>query len=83
MQDTTSARPASTDAALDALAAEPARTYETPAAVVADDSLSREQKLGFLRAWADDLAGHGNAASPDALLLRLVRAAIADLEIRR
>jgi hypothetical protein len=57
-----------------------ARLYDTPTAVVADPTLSCAQKLDFLHAWARDLAGDGNAASPDPVLLRLVRSAIADLE---
>lgn len=55
---------------------------ETPAKIVADDSLSHEQKLRMLHDWQGELTGR-SASSQDVILLRLVMAAIADVERQR
>lgn len=55
---------------------------DTPAKIVADDSLSHEQKLRMLHDWQSELTGR-SASSQDVILLRLVMAAIADVERQR
>lgn len=52
---------------------------DTPAGIVADATLSRSQKLEMLHAWQNDLTGR-NACQQDVILLRLVMAAISDVE---
>lgn len=55
---------------------------DTPAKIVADDSLSHDQKLRMLHEWQGELTGR-SASSQDVILLRLVMAAIADVERQR
>ena len=80
------------DADFDTAVGDPSAYYADPQAILADETLGRDQKLRFLREWAQDLAdrqtadGEGmapesvRAIETDAALVRQVKAALAQAE---
>jgi len=76
----------------DTAVGDPGAYYGDPSAIAADDTLTREQKLRFLREWAQDLADRQMADSEgmapervgaveaDAALVKQVSAAITQAE---
>jgi hypothetical protein len=51
----------------------------TPGAILADQTLTRDEKLRRLRAWASTLT-NGTGMSPENVMLRFALSAIADIE---
>ncbi len=92
MNDNLPGDPQMADSDFDAAVSDPSAFFENPAAIVADATMTIEQKRRFLEGWAQDITARQRAAQEgmvpenpqladnDAALLKYVMTSIDDLQ---